>query len=120
MISHPQVAKGQQEAAARVQAMQEHARRMVREHPVNIYRGVAIGQPAPVPCPPPPVVEAPPCQPTPPPCSEVVAAPPCENNRGLSLLGGDNERLLLLLLAAVLAKNGAPLELLLALLYVAL
>lgn len=92
----PQTVHLQQQAAARVREMQERSRRLVQEHPINVYRGIT------------------------PPCDEPSSPPRC-NNSGLSaLFGGDNERLLLLLLAAVLAKNGAPLELLLALLYIAL
>ena len=94
----PQTVHLQQQAAARVREMEERSRRLVQEHPVNIYRGVVT----------PPVEQAQPC-----------ASSPC-NNGISSLFGADNERLLLLLLAAVLAKNGAPLELLLALLYIAM
>lgn len=116
MIPQPGVAKAQQEAAARVQAMEERSRRLVREHPVNVYRGVTVGTPVVTPA------AEPPCDPvceTPvSPCETPPAA--CENSRCLSLFGGDNERLFLLLLAAVLLKNGAPIQLLLALLYVAL
>ena len=114
MIPQPAVAKAQREAAARVQAMEERSRRLVREHPVNVYRGVTVGTPAAAPEPPCEVV----CEPPVLPCDPPPAT--CESSRSLSLFGGDNERLLLLLLAAVLLKNGAPTELLLALLYVAL
>lgn len=91
----PQTVHLQQQAAARVREMQERSRRLVQEHPINVYRGIT------------------------PPCDE-PSSPRCDNSGLSALLGGDNERLLLLLLAAVLAKNGAPLELLLALLYIAL
>ena len=95
MALSPQTAQLQQQAAARVREMEERSRRLVQEHPINLYRGIAAE----------------------PPCIE----PPPERCGGLSaVFGGDNERLLILLLAAVLAKNGAPLELLLALLYIAL
>ena len=100
MIPQPTVEHARQAAAARVHAMEERSRRLVQEHPVNVYRGVTA-TPA-----------------VPPSCDPPVAS--CENSRPLSLFEGDNERLLLLLLAAVLLKNGAPLPLLLALLYVAL
>ena len=113
MIAHPDVLKAQQQAAARVQEMEERSRRFVREQPVNVYRGVAVASPCPAPKPPVPETPCAPVCPPAPVCG-------CENSRTLSLFGGDNERLLLLLLAGVLAKNGAPLELLLALLYVAL
>lgn len=121
MIPHPTVAQAQRDAAARVKAMEEHTRRLVREQPVNVYRGVAVTPPTasrPVAEPPCEMAVNPVCEP---PCEEVASpTPSCQNSRSLSLFDGDNERLLLLLLAAVLAKNGAPLELLLALLYVAL
>ena len=125
MIPHPNVAQAQREAAARVKTMEEHTRRLVREHPVNIYRGVAVTPSAVRPAPPAEPDCHTPCDPTEPPCEtpvEPIPAPtPCyQNSRSLSLFGGDNERLLLLLLAAVLLKNGAPTELLLALLYIAL
>ena len=101
MTSTPQTMHLQQQAAARVREMEERSRRLVQEHPVNIYRGIAL---------------TPPVEQTAPPCPPL----PCTGGGLSALFGGDNERLLVLLLAAVLAKNGAPLELLLALLYVAL
>lgn len=96
----------QQEAAERVKRMQERSRRLVQEHPLNVYRGVTV-------TPPESALPKTPCE-----------APPgtCESaplNSGLSaLLQGDQEQTLVLLLAVILAKNGAPLELVLALLYV--
>ena len=120
MIQNSNVLQQQRQAAARVRAMEERARRLVQEHPVNVYRGVTL-TPAthtePIrpdtPCDP-----QPPCPP-PPPCAP--ACPTESKENGLSsLFGGDNERLLIVLLAVVLAKKGAPMELLLALLYVAL
>lgn len=96
----------QQEAAERVKRMQERSRRLVQEHPLNVYRGVTVTPPEPAP-------PKTPCE-----------APPgtCESaplSGGLSaLLQGDQEQTLVLLLAVILAKNGAPLELVLALLYV--
>lgn len=97
----------QQEAAERVQRMQEHSRRLVREHPVNVYRGVTL---------------------TPPERLEPIEEKPVEtageHTSGLgglaALLQGDQEQTLVLLLAVILAKNGAPLELVLALLYIAM
>lgn len=114
MTQGTNILQQQREAAARVRAMEERSRRLVREHPVNVYRGVTTA-PA-VPCPPPP--RETPGRPEP--CPQ----PPCQADRkegSLSLLPGlDNECMLILLLAVVLAKNGAPMELLLALLYIAL
>ncbi len=111
----------QREAAERVRRMQEQSRRLVREHPVNVYRGVSFAQPAP---PPPPNTA---CEAAPPsaicetPCAAEKPAPCPTGIEGLTALAqGDEERLLVLLLVVVLAKNGAPLELLLALLYVAM
>ena len=93
----------QQEAAERVQRMQEHSRRLIHEHPVNVYRGVSF--------PPSESNEQPPSAPE----KKSVA------EGGLAaLLHGDEQQTLILLLAVILAKNGAPLELVLALLYVAM
>ncbi len=87
MTSDGNVMRMQQEAAERVQRMQEHSRRLVREQPMR-------------------APEAP---------------PPKADLGGLAaLLQGDGEQTLVLLLAVILAKNGAPLELVLALLYVAM
>ena len=88
------VMRMQQEAAERVQRMQEHSRRLVREHPVGPYADtVATEEPAPLP----------------------------SAETGLqALLQGDTEQTLIVLLAVILAKNGAPLELVLALLYIAM
>lgn len=125
MSSVPNIAQMQQEAAARVRQMEERSRRLVREHPVNVYRGVTL---APLmekrPEPPEPAV----CPPETAVCPVETAVPPscpvkeesCQKGGLAALFGGDNERMFILLLAAVLAKNGAPMELLLALLYVAL
>lgn len=102
----------QQQAAARVKQMEEQSRRLVQDHPVNIYRGVTLA---------PMINEVPPPPPAEPAPAPIHTEEPPADMGGLSaLFGGDNEQLLLLLLAAVLAKNGAPMELLLALLYVAL
>lgn len=103
MTTAPDVLHLQQQAAARVREMEQRTRRLVEEHPVSVYRGVTVA----------PFLER--CefeQPQPPVC-EPPSLPslPTETDR---------ERYLLLLLAAVLMQNGAPTELLLALLYVAL
>lgn len=95
------VMRMQQEAAERVQRMQEHSRRLVHEHPVNVYQGVSLT--------PAEAVEKPRREPE---------ASPAEGI--LKLLQGDQEQTLVLLLAVILAKNGAPLELVLALLYIAM
>lgn len=80
----------QQEAAERVRRMQEHSRRLVEE-----------GPPAP-----PPTEDG---------CTE---APP---TGGIAaLFQGDGEQTLIVLLAVLLAKNGAPIELVVALLYIAM
>ncbi len=83
-----------EQAAARVRRMQEQSRRLAENHPVGLYPQQPL-------CPPPPE-PVPPC-PT-----------PCPGETP------DTERWLVLLLAAVLYKNGASLPLLLALLYVAM
>ena len=51
----------QQEAALRVQRMAERSQRLVREHPVNVYRGVTLTPPIPQTVQP-MVEEAPPCE----------------------------------------------------------
>lgn len=100
------VMRMQQEAAERVRRMQEHSRRLVNDHPVNVYRGVSLT----------PLEESPTPQEQPP------AEKREESSLGglAALLQGDQEQTLVLLLAVILAKNGAPLELVLALLYVAM
>lgn len=108
----------QQEAALRVQRMAERSQRLVREHPVNVYHGVTFTPPIPQ-----TVREAPPCQGEGIRESKSPSRLPEQPPRGkdwLSFLAGDEERALLLLLIFVLGRNGAPTELLLALLYVAL
>ncbi len=81
-----------EQAAARVRRMQEQSRRLVEDHPVGLYHHQTL-------CTPPPDPE--------PPCSSVYTST-------------DTERWLVLLLAAVLYKNGASLPLLFALLYIAI
>ena len=100
------VMRMQQEAAERVRRMQEHSRRLVNDHPVNVYRGVSLTPPAEAPVPP----------------EQLPAEKKEESPLGglATLLQGDQEQTLVLLLAVILAKNGAPLELVLALLYVAM
>ena len=112
----------QQEAALRVQRMAERSQRLVREHPVNVYRGVTLTPPIPQAVQP-KVEEAPACKAETaceqkPPCRRAEQKP--REKDWLSFLAGDEERTLLLLLIFVLSRNGAPTELLLALLYVAL
>lgn len=120
-MNDPHVIQLQQEAAQRVQRMAERSRRLVREHPVHVYRPSAA-QPRPTPPksePPCEAVESP-CE-APPFCASLPEkkTSPCKAG---TLLSGveDHEQLLLLLLAVMLFKNGAPTELLMALLYVAL
>ena len=97
------VVRMQQEAAERVQRMQEHSRRLIHEHPVNVYHGTSFSSAEPN--------EQPPSVPE----KHSVA------EGGLAaLLHGDEQQTLVLLLAVILAKSGAPLELVLALLYVAM
>lgn len=50
----------------------------------------------------------------------VIAAEHCAPENGLSALFGDKDRMLLLLLAVLLVKSGARMELIIALLYLAL
>lgn len=122
-MNDPRMIQLQQEAAQRVQRMAERSRRLVREHPVHVYRPSAV-QPRPTPPPQP----EPPCQAVEPPCEAPLLCeqPTAEKKtspcKAGTLLSGveDHEQLLLLLLAVMLFKNGAPTELLLALLYVAL
>ena len=111
-MNEPNVLQLQKEAALRVERMAERSRRLVREHPVNVYHGVTLA---------PPAKEEPPCE-LPPPQAE---KPRCAEQKPrekdwISFLAGDEERALLLLLILVLGHNGAPAELLLALLYIAL
>ena len=113
----------QQEAAERVQRMAERSRRLVREHPVNVYRGVTFVSPTPAyeVADEPPACECNACE------QAACEAPPvCEHPKQnprskdlVSFLAGDSERVLLLLLILMLSHNDAPAELLLALLYVA-
>ncbi|MBQ3259213.1 MAG: hypothetical protein IJA68_01690 [Clostridia bacterium] len=103
MNTAPDVLHLQQQAAARVREMEERTRRLVQEHPVNVYHGVTVA----------PFLDR--CErekPTPPPC-EAPTLPHLPTD-------SDRERYLLLLLAAMLSQNNAPIELLLALLYIAL
>ncbi len=123
-MNDPGVMQLQQEAARRVQRMAERSQRLVREHPVNIYRGVTLTPPVerecPVVSPELPCEPKPPCEsPTPKPIGGLREQKPREKD-WFSFLAGDEERVLLLLLILVLGHNGAPTELLLALLYVAL
>ncbi len=108
----------QHEAEQRVRRMAERSRRLVREHPVHVYRGTTVTpavacerpQPEEPLCEEEPCAVCEPCEPTP--CEPVPCKPHVDT--------GDGESWLLLLLILVLWRNHAPLELLLALLYVAL
>ena len=92
----------QQEAAERVRQMQERARRFVNEEP-----------PAPAP------MDIP-CPPEPSPKEKEELAPPPRRGSLLANFGKDREQLFLLMLAVLLVKNDAPVELVLALLYLAM
>lgn len=109
----------QQEAAQRVQRMAERSRQLVREQPIHVYRGATV---TPIPPAVPEPCEAPaiPAEPQPQPCACTAVEQKPREKGVLSFLAGDEERVLLLLLIAILGQNSAPPELLLALLYVAL
>lgn len=96
----------QQEAVERVRQMQERARRYVENDPITLS---APSDPLPA--------SADPDPPLP-------ASPRAREPKGaLSLLDGfgeDKDQLLLLMLAVLLVKNNAPIELILALLYIAM
>ncbi len=127
-MNDPQVMQMQREAERRVQRMAERSRRLVREQPVHVYRGTTVSPCAPCERPPrreavaePPTVQETDavCEPTPCSCEPT----PCERESTLccsTAESSDSEGLLLLLLVFVLWRNHAPLELLLALLYIAL
>lgn len=92
----------QQEAAERVRNMQKRARLYTREDPPRSEEEKA---------------------PPPPPSSSPSAKPVEKKNELGPLLGaltGDRERLLLLMLAVLLVNNDADMELVLALLYLAM
>ena len=127
------VIRMQQEAAQRVQRMQERARRLVAESPatgsgqraeqpekrtantVEEMRQAQSGRPAPLHTPPP---------------AETAHAEKADKAdetgkegdapSGLASLVGDQDRLFILLLAILLVRNGAKMELVLALLYLAM
>ena len=92
--------KMQQEAAERVRQMQARARRFTSDEPAKESPPATTG------------------------IAHRTARPPVAKHGGtvLSSLGinADQDQLLLLLLAVVMAKNDAPIELLLALLYIAM
>ena len=75
----------------RVKRMQEHSRRLVSEQP-----------------------------PPAPPTEEKREEAPSSGSGLAALFGGDGEQTLIVLLAVLLAKNGAPIELVVALLYIAM
>ena len=85
------VLRMQQEAAERVKRMQEHSRRLVSEQP-----------------------------PLAPLTEEKREEAPSSGSGLAALFGGDGEQTLIVLLAVLLAKNGAPIELVVALLYIAM
>ena len=91
----------QREAEERVRRMQERARRLLREQPVNLYRGAELTAAA-VPFDPP--------KRTPPAARPAVRHPDGEER---------DERLFLLLLAALLSQSDASLQLIALLLYIA-
>ena len=94
-MNDPHVMQLQHEAERRVQRMAERSRRLVREHPVNIYRATTVTPCAPCEQPKPPelpteeepcaVCEPTPCEPLPTPCQPTVDT-------------GEGESILLLLL----------------------
>ncbi len=104
----------QQEAVERVRQMQERARKYVDDdrEPVSSKPGVqpaSVGHDRPLSFPPPSMPPAPPDD--------------SEHKKGLSFLAGfgdDREQLFLLLIVFVLIRNDAPIELILALLYIAM
>ena len=95
----------QQEAAERVRQMQERARRFVHEEPA----------------PPPPMEPPAPSEPAARDAheEEKLAVPPKRGSL-LTNFGKDREQLFLLMIAVLLVKNDAPIELVLALLYLAM
>jgi hypothetical protein len=107
-MNDPQTMQMQREAEQRVQRMAERSRRLVREQPMHVYR--------PVPTPPcePHKQEMPPKEAA----CVVREETPCVCEPHTE--AGDSESWLLLLLILVLWRNHAPLELILALLYIAL
>lgn len=131
-----QVLRMQQEAQQRVQRMREHARRLVEEDEGRVRAAKTHPPRPPQPPsgggrtaeslaaarPPQPRAQAA-CSPTaevPEARQSCVPAESPAKSGGLSLLGGDQEQALLLFLALLLAKNGAQVELIVALLYLAM
>lgn len=101
----------QQEAAERVRKMQERARKFVDDEPVSINRN------------PPHILHEHPQPAVALPVEEDPPKPILHKKDTLSFLSGfgnDREQLFLLLIAVLLVKNDAPIELILALLYIAL
>lgn len=100
----------QQEAAERVRQMQQRARRFVSEEPPSAAS-------MDIPAPPGPVCEPErSCGPRKP----DRLAVPSRSGSFLSRFGQDQEQLFLLMIAVLLVKNNAPIELVLALLYLAM
>ncbi len=104
----------QQEAAERVRSMQKRARLYVRDEPPS------PPQEAPAPREISPPIEAADKTAPPPPPSALVKEKKPEGGSLLGALTGDRERLLLLMLAVLLVNNDADMELVLALLYLAM
>lgn len=103
----------QQEAAERVRQMQERARRFVSEEPAasaaSSPPGISCEQSG-------PDKSGGPIRPG---TADRLAVPP-RRTSFLSSFGGDREQLFLLMIAVLLVKNDAPIELVLALLYLAM
>lgn len=128
------VIRMQQEAAQRVQRMQERARRLVAESPPPIDRpaagshqaekrtaaAVEAARQAQEEHRPPPKETAEPGRPAVPLSAQALADGESDSPSGLAALIGDQDRLFILLLALLLVRNGAKMELVLALLYLAM
>ncbi len=121
------VIRMQQEAAARVQHMREQARRMVSNNPPPLYgpnarREEGKAPQAPEPArrtPDKPERSAPSHRPPPEPPARDAGG--CEEPKSaLASLIGEHDQLFLLMLAVLLVKNDARIELVIALLYLAM
>lgn len=117
------VIRMQQEAAQRVQRMQERARQLVHaEHPAGrTAETLAAARPSPEKLPRPAHDHAEHTGHPPVTGERLAAKPPAtKSNTLFAGLGDDPEQLLLLLLAVLLVRNDADVELVLALLYLAM
>lgn len=116
------VLRMQQEAEARVRRMREQSRMLVGGDVPESGRsqaGMAAGRP-PLYRRSPPVPETPACpSPEPPPCETLAAGSETKPARPGGMFQ-DQEQLFLLLLAMLLIKNGAQIEIIIALLYLAM